>query len=186
MIQVGVEDQREGELTVRFRHKKANFGSKFDPFEAQLLFHATQVEIRHRALSAEEAATEGSLNTKQKIRRLLEEGPMFPEELEEKIDAELPTIKNKLSELRREKKIEDTGVVNDTGARQVRLVRPPSSTSQPNGDGDDDDGLGTAVIARLSHERRQGRRSAPMMSGRRCSGASRRAAVPDRRARRER
>jgi hypothetical protein len=141
VMQVGVEDQREGELTVRFRHKKSTFGSKFDPFEAQLLFHATRVEIRHRALSAEDAATEGSLNTKQKIRRLLREGPMFPEELEEKIDAKLGTIKNKLTELRRDDgEVEYTGVVSDTGARQVRLVQAPSSPSQRHRDGDGDDG----------------------------------------------
>jgi AAA domain len=141
VTQVGVEDQREGELTVRFRHQKCNFGSKFDPFEAQLLFHATRVEIRHRALSAEETATEGSLNTKQKIRRLLKEGPMFPEELDEKIDAKLGTIKNKLTELRRDDgEVEYTGVESDTGARQVRLIQTPSSSSLPNNDGDGDDG----------------------------------------------
>ena len=148
VIQVGVEDQREGELTVRFRHQKSNFGSKFDPFEAQLLFHATHVKIRHQALSAEESATEGPLNTKQKIRRLLEEGPMFPEELEDKIDAKLSTIKNKLSELRGEKQVEDTGAVNDTGARQVRLVQAPSSQSRPNSDGDVDDGQSPEVVTR--------------------------------------
>ena len=140
VIQVGVEDQREGELTVRFRHQKSNFGSKFDPFEAQLLFQATRVEIRHRALSAEEAATEGSLNTKQKIRRLLREGPMFPEELEEKIDVSLGTIKNRLTELRKDDEVKDTGVVSHTGAKQVELVLAPSSLSQPNNDGDGDDG----------------------------------------------
>jgi hypothetical protein len=140
VIQVGVEDQREGELTVRFRHKKTNFGSKFDPFEAHLMFHATRVEIRHRALSAEEAATEGSLNTKQKIRRLLREGPMFPEELEEKIDVSLGTIKNRLTELRKDDEVEDTGVFSDGKARQVRLVQTPSSSSQPYNNGDSDDG----------------------------------------------
>ena len=141
VMQVGVEDQREGELTVRFRHKKSNFGSKFDPFEAQLLFEATRVEIRHRALSAEEAATEGSLNTKQKIRRLLSESPMFPDELAEKTGAKLGTIKNKLTELRREDgEVEYTGVVSDTGAQQIRLVQTPSSPSPSLLGCDGDDG----------------------------------------------
>ncbi len=140
VIQVGVEDQCEGELTVRFRHKKANFGSKFDPFEAQLLFHSTRVEIRHRALEPNEVATEGSLNTEQKIRRLLRESPMFPEELAEKTGASLGTIKNKITKLRKNGEVEDTGVVSDSKARQVRLVRTPSSPSQPNNGGDDDDG----------------------------------------------
>jgi hypothetical protein len=125
VIQVGVEDQREGELTVRFRHKKANFGGKFAPFEAQVIFGATKVEIRHRALGATDIAAEGSLNAAQKIRRLLEDGPMFPEELAEKIGVTVGTVKNRLTALRKKGEVEDTGATSDTGARQVRLRNGP-------------------------------------------------------------
>lgn len=148
VIQVGVEDQREGELTVRFRHKKSNFGSKFDPFEAQLLFHTTRVEIRHQTLGTEEVATEGSLNTAQKIRRLLREGPMFPEELADKIEVGEGTVKNNLTKLRKNGEVEDTGVKSDTGARQVRLAQAPSSSSRPYSDNDDDDGRLAEVVTR--------------------------------------
>ena len=139
VIQVGVADERDGELAVRFRHKKANFGAKFDPFEAQLVFYETKIEIRHRALGAEDIATEGSLNTAQKIRRLLRESEMVPEELAVKIGVSVGTVKNSLTKLRKNDEVEDTGVKSDTGARQVRLARPPSSSSQPLTENDDDD-----------------------------------------------
>lgn len=142
VIQVGVEDQRDGELTVRFRHKKANFGSKFDPFEAQLMFHATKVEIRHRTLQTEDLATEGSLTTAQKIRRLLKERPRFPNELAEKIGVTEGTVKNNLTKLRTNGEVEDTGVVSDSKARQVRLAEASSSPSFSPSDSDDEDGRG--------------------------------------------
>jgi hypothetical protein len=139
VIQVGVEDQRDGELTVRFRHQKANFGGKFDPFEARISFHKTKVEITHRALGAGDLASEGSLNTPQKIRRLLADGPMFPEELVEKIENVTEgTIRNALSAMRRRGEIEDTGAIGDTGSRQVRLVGP-SSHSHPYSEHECDD-----------------------------------------------
>jgi hypothetical protein len=142
VIQVGVEDQQDGELTVYFRHKKANFGSKLDPFEAKLTFHKSKVEITHRALSSEEIATEGSLNTTQKIRRLLKDGPMYPNELAEKIGATEGTIKNSLTKLRKGGEIEDTGEVSESGAHEVRLRQAPSSSSHTPSDNDDDDGGG--------------------------------------------
>ncbi len=129
VIQVGVEDQHDGILTVRFRHQKANFGGKFDPFEAQVVFGKTSVQILHRPLDAEEIATEGSLNTDQKCRRLLKDGPMFPEELAEKIGVSLGTVKNTLTRLRKGGEIENTGTTNETGANRVRLVPKPSSSS---------------------------------------------------------
>ena len=140
VIQVGVEDQHDGELTVRFRQTKANFGAKFEPFEARLLFHKTKVEIYHRALDTEDIAAEGSLNTTQKIRRLLVEGPMFPEQLAEKIDVSEGTVKNSLTKLRKNREVEDTGVESDTRARQVQLARVPSSSSFSVSGCDDDDG----------------------------------------------
>jgi AAA domain-containing protein/primase/DNA polymerase family protein len=145
VLQVGVEDQREGELTVRFRHQKANFGSKLDPFEAHLVFHDTKVEITHRALGAEDLASEGSLNTRQKIRRLLEAGPMYPCEAVEKIQGVTEgTVKNALSAMRKRGEIEDTGVISDTGAHQVRLTGS-SSHSHPYRERDYDDGAEGAV-----------------------------------------
>jgi hypothetical protein len=65
----------------------------------------------------------------------------------------LGTIKNKLTELRRDDgEVEYTGVESDTGARQVRLIQTPSSSSLPNndGDGDDDppDGRRSEVVTR--------------------------------------
>lgn len=140
VLQVGVEDQQEGELIVRFRHMKANFGSKFAPFEAHLLFDKTKVEIRHRALDTKDLATEGSLNTAQKIRRLLKNGPMFPNELAEKIEVKERSVKNTLTRLRKSGEVENTGTTSDSGAQQVQLVQPPSSPSQPYRENDDDDG----------------------------------------------
>jgi hypothetical protein len=144
VIQVGVEDQREGELTVRLRHQKANFGSKFDPFEARLVFHKTKVEITHRALGAEDLAAEGSLNTAQKIRRLLADGPKFPDEIAQKIEGVSEgTVRNVISAMRKRGEIEDTGALSDTGAHQIRLTGP-SSFSHSYSDHEDDDGGGVA------------------------------------------
>jgi DNA-binding transcriptional ArsR family regulator len=122
VVQVGLEDQRDGETTVRFRHKKANFGGKFDAFEAKLTFDRSSVMITHRALSASEVADEGTLNTAQKMRRLLEKlGPLYPEDFVEKIRVSPSTVSNNLTKLRNAGEIEDTGITNETGAHQVKL-----------------------------------------------------------------
>jgi hypothetical protein len=150
VIQVGAQDHREGELSVRFWHKKANFGSRFEPFDAQLLFHATRVEIRHRALSTEEAATDGSLNAKQRIRLLLKENPAFAKELKEKTGLSEGTVKNALTELRKGGEIEYTGERSDTQARQVRLTQASSSQILKE---NDDDGSRPEVVTRAPTDR---------------------------------
>jgi hypothetical protein len=155
VIQVGVEDQREGELTVRLRHTKANFGGKFDPFNVRLLFHETKLEMHYQPLSATELVTDGSLNTKQKIRRLLAEGPAFPDDLAEEIGVGVGAVKNSLTALRKASEIEDTGATSESGARQVRLINFPSSPSLSYRADDGDDGgqsLTTRVVNVKSDE----------------------------------
>ena len=65
---------------------------------------------------------------------------MFPDDLAEEIDVSVGAVKNSLTALRKAGEVEDTGVTSESGARQVRLVNPPSSSSSAHRDDDGDDG----------------------------------------------
>ncbi|MDP9477673.1 MAG: AAA family ATPase [Actinomycetota bacterium] len=140
VIQVEAVDQREGELTVRFRHNKANFAGKFDPFEVVLIFHKTKVAMRHRTLEKDEIADEDSLSAIDKVRLALKDGPAYPDELENVTGLALGTVKNALTKLRKKGEIGDTGKTNEKGATQVTLLSSPSSPSSPLSDDDSDTG----------------------------------------------
>jgi len=81
------------------------------------------------------------MNVKNRILLALEDGPMFPDELAEAVDAKPKTVKNKLSDLRKAGKVEDTGEVRGQ-SHQVRLAPPPTlrvpGVPNPIGDRDGD------------------------------------------------
>lgn len=121
VIQVERADQRDGDLTVRLRCNKSNFGPKFDPFEAQILFHASKIETRYRELTKEDIAGEGSFNATEKVRMTLREGPSYPKDLAELTQLSLGTVKNVLTKLKKNGEAVATGTKNDDGAEQVSL-----------------------------------------------------------------
>jgi hypothetical protein len=132
VIQVEATERGEGTLTVRLRQKKHNFGPLVKPFEAKLSFSEEMVTLEAVELAAAELADEGTLNAKDRIRLVLQEGPAFPADLAEATGLALKTVKNRLGEMRRAGIVEPTGRVEDQ-AEEVSLVSPPLLRD---GDGD--------------------------------------------------
>jgi hypothetical protein len=121
VIQVQGQDQRDGELKVRLRCNKANFGPRFEPFEAQISFHDSKVTLKHRRLDKGDLHGEGSLSAADKVRMVLWEGPSYPKDIAEVTQLSLGTVKNVLTRLRKNGEIVPTGIRNGDGAEQMSL-----------------------------------------------------------------
>ncbi len=126
VLQVEPLKHEDGFLSVIIRHKKNNFGRLLDPFGAEIMFGDSKTTISGRELEAGELSLQREPTVEDKIiAALVENGPMFPDAISEKTGVPLPTVKNKLTELRKKGVVEDTGN-KDGQAREVRLV-----TDQP-------------------------------------------------------
>jgi biotin operon repressor len=82
-------------------------------------------------LTQADLAEEDSVPVIKRIFTELQDGPKYPDELADALGVEVKTVKNRLSTLRKEGKIEDTGEKYKQ-ARQVSLVSP----TLRDGDGD--------------------------------------------------
>jgi hypothetical protein len=122
VIQVQAVDQRDGELRVRLRCNKSNFGAKFDPFDASVRFHASKIETRYRELAREDVAGEGSLSATDKVRAALRGQPSYPKDLAELTELGVGTVRNALTRLRKGGEVVPTGAKNEDGAEQVSLA----------------------------------------------------------------
>ncbi len=141
VIQVEPMVRTDDALTVRLRQKKHNFGPLVKPFAADITFTKEAVKIESRELDNADLITEGTLNSTDRVRLALEDGPVFPEELAESTGLALKTVKNALTKLRGDGVVRYTGETNAKGAREVSLVSPPlrdgdrdSSDNAPNQD----------------------------------------------------
>ena len=169
VFQVEVNERLEDGLRLILRHNKTNFGRQLDPFGARITWEHKTTTIEPDELTQSELAAEGTMNVKNRILLALEDGPMFPDELLEIVDAKPKTIKNKLSDLRKAGKVEDTGEVRDQ-SHQVRLTRPPSlrvpSVPNPIGDRDGD----TSVESKSGSSRKWAESKKEILSARKVGG----------------
>jgi RecA-family ATPase len=132
-IQAEATERGEGTLTVRLRQKKHSFGPLADPFGVKLRFCEEAVTLEATELGAAEKAEEATLNAVDRVKHALESGPAYPWEIAETTTLAVKTVKNALSELRKQGVVEPTGEKEGRG-EQVRLIVPASLPYKGDGD----------------------------------------------------
>jgi hypothetical protein len=136
VVQVEATERGEGTLTVRLRQKKHNFGPLADPFAVKISFSEESVGLTPVELEASEKAEEATLNAVDRVKHALEVGPAYPWEISEVTTLAVKTVKNALTELRKQGMVEPTGE-KEGRAEQVRLIVPASLPYKGDEDGDD-------------------------------------------------
>ena len=131
VFQIETCESTEEDRKITFRQTKTNFGPTLDPFGVKVTWEFEKITVEPDQLSQADLAEEESVRVIKRIITALEQGPKYPDELAEALGVEVKTVKNRLSTLRREGKIEDTGEKHKQ-ARQVSLVSPTIR----DGDGD--------------------------------------------------
>ena len=112
-------DPDDAGVSVTLAHKKSNFGPLQDAYVARATFTRGQIDIGRTDLSPQ--LDSGEPTAADLIMDALSDGPKYTDELVELLDVQRQTIKNALSGLRRQGKIEDTGKKQGQ-SRQVRLT----------------------------------------------------------------
>jgi hypothetical protein len=125
VIQAQATERGEGTLTVRLRQKKHNFGPLAEPFGVKLSFTDQAVSLDAMELDASELAEEATLNSTDRVKLALENGPAYPWEIAEHTGLAVKTVKNALTGLRKQGVVEPTGEVENR-TEQVRLSVPAS------------------------------------------------------------
>lgn len=123
VIQAEATERGEGTLTVRLRQKKHNFGPLAEPFGVKLSFSEEAVGLAPVELQAAELAEETTLNAADRVKLALENGPSYPWEIAETTGLAIKTVKNALTELRKQSMVEATGEIENR-TEQVRLSVP--------------------------------------------------------------
>lgn len=122
VLQVEATDRSDGELTVRLRQNKHNFGPLIKPFGARLSFSEEMVRIEAVELEESDLAEEGTLNARERVLLVLGDlTEATPSEVHAVIsDLSLGTVKKELSKLKKANKVEETGEVRD----RQQVVKP--------------------------------------------------------------
>jgi hypothetical protein len=149
VIQAQATERGEGTLTVRLRQKKHNFGPLAKPFGARLSFTEETVCLEAVELDASELAEEATLNSTDRVKLALEDGPAYPWEIAECTGLAVKTVKNALTGLRKQEVVEPTGEVENRTER-IRLCVPASLSLYR--DGDDNDIHSQRDVFELAHE----------------------------------
>lgn len=128
VIQVEAKRRGENSLTVTLRQTKHNFGALAEPFGAKLDFSPDSVKVGEATLNATEIAGEQPPNATDRVMSVLESGPAhYPQEIAEATGLAVKTVKNVLTEFRKQRVVEPTGQVeNRTEQVRLRSLRPPS------------------------------------------------------------
>ena len=79
------------------------------PYVIPELGEAVIVSLEAVDLEAAELAEEATLNAADRVKLALEEGPAYPWEIAEKTVLAIKTVKNALTELRKQELVEPTG-----------------------------------------------------------------------------
>lgn len=133
-IQVELVNRGDGEITVRFRQKKTNFGSIVDPFEVRVYFRDEEVSAERIDLDDGDMATEESIGAEERtfraIRYLDDATPM---EVAEYTGLAPATTRKQFSMLKKQTRIEETGETRD-GAKVCKVCEKKEifSFSRPN------------------------------------------------------
>jgi hypothetical protein len=112
-----------------------NFGLWLEPFGCVVSFEEERTTVKARELEPTELLKEHSPNVLEQVEQAFEEGPKYPDDIATDTGLEIGTVKNKLTELRKAGKVENTGAKSRIGAYEVRLA---SSLLLPIGDDDSD------------------------------------------------
>jgi DNA-binding transcriptional ArsR family regulator len=112
-------DPDDAGVSVTLAHKKSNFGPLQDAYVARATFAKGQVNVGRTDLDPQ--VDSGEPTTADLIMDALAVGPKYPDELVELLDVERQTVKNQLSKLRGQGKIENTGKKQGQ-SHQVRLA----------------------------------------------------------------
>ncbi len=101
VLQVEATDRSDGELTVRIRQNKHNFGPLLKPFGAHLTFSEEEVRIEAVDLAEGDLAEEGTLNARERVRLALQAlGEATRAEIHEQVtDLSPGTVKKELIKL---------------------------------------------------------------------------------------
>ena len=134
VFQIETRESTEVDRKITFRQTKTNFGPGLDPFGVRVTWEFEKITVESDELTQADLAEEDSVPVIKRILTELQDGPKYPDELAEALGVEVKTVKNRLSTLRTEGKIADTGERNKQ-ARQVSLVSPAIR----DGDGDTSD-----------------------------------------------
>jgi hypothetical protein len=147
ILQVEATNRSDGELIVRLRQNKHNFGPLLQPFGACLSFSEEMVRIEAIKLEEEDLAEEGTLNARTRVLHALtglDEGT--PSEIHEVIsDLSLGTVKKELSKLKKDAKVEETGETRDR-QQVVRAAVTVTKDYKGNGNGNDGSGQHNGLV----------------------------------------
>jgi hypothetical protein len=149
VIQAQATERGEGTLTVRLRQKKHNFGPLAKPFGVTLSFTEQAVSLEAIELDASELAEETTLNSTDRVKLALENGPAYPWEIAERTELAIKTVKNVLTGLRKQGVVESTGE-SENRTERVRLSVPASLSLYR--DGDDSNIHSQREVFELAHE----------------------------------
>jgi hypothetical protein len=118
------------ELTTTFTHKKTNFGPKIQDFSLKLVFRTGRVEVTR--LGEAVPNPDKAPSKKERVYAAVEElGLATAETVSNKTNIKLQTVRNAISELLAEGKLEDTGQKQG----RSRLVVTHSQTTKGTGTG---------------------------------------------------
>lgn len=113
-IQVELMSRNDGEINVRFRQKKTNFGKLVDPFEACVTFGNQEVKVERVHLDDGELASEESLGAEERILRAVRHlESATPAEVAELTGLALGTARKYFSLLKKRESLMENGEVRD-------------------------------------------------------------------------
>jgi DNA-binding transcriptional ArsR family regulator len=120
-VEAGDRSAERGVLNVRLRHKKTNFGVLVEPFDVSLSFSDELIVATTRDLTPADRAQEATLNARERVIAVLEDGPAYPDEIQEATGLARSTVRNNLGALKKAGRVEPTGEIRGQ-FEQVNLV----------------------------------------------------------------
>jgi len=147
VLQVEATDRSDGELTVRIRQNKHNFGPLLKPFGAHLAFSEEEVLIEAVDLDEADLAEEGTLNARERVRLALQGfGEATRAEIHEQVtDLSPGTVKKELIKLCGSGVAEWTGEVRER-QQVARLTGTGTGTYKGTGTGSDGSEPSTGTV----------------------------------------
>jgi hypothetical protein len=140
VVQAEATERGEGTLSLRIRQKKHNFGPLTEPFGVELAFSEETVSLKAVNLDPAQMAEEATLTARERVKLALQDGPLYPSEIAEATSVRVKTVKNSLTELRKQGTVEPTGEKEGREER-VRLIVPSSLSLKEDGTRDDKAGV---------------------------------------------
>jgi len=129
-VEAGDRSAEQGVMNVRLRHKKTNFGVLVEPFDVSLSFSDEMIVATTRDLTSADRAQEATLNARDRVIAVLEDGPAYPDEIQEATGLARSTVRNTLGALKKSGRVEPTGEMRGQ-FEQVDSVTPLYKEKSP-------------------------------------------------------